>query len=358
MPKFSIIVPVYNIEREYLEAALNSVLAQTFPEWECICVDDGSTNDARTVLDEFAAKDPRFKVHHRTNLGVGAARNFALSQACGEWIMFLDGDDVYSRSALTGVHNLSQKYPTSKLIRFFHEYFAEKDQWAPHQTIGITDGLFDLSHTIPRSFTELAVWEFAFHRSIVANESFDDYKIGEDTIFALRCIKDLSCYAYTTRIMYGYRQRKTSACHTLTATALRDSFKTMVHRMRLFQYDHRKNCMYESPNLVRLVAHDYVVFSSRRGYTNEERKILWEEWFNAIGFLSTRPEFAAPYTFILKICNRYQNRITSYALCGILLAISWRLGFSFARILDPRLGQSERPKYVSLDGVYVPGMQA
>lgn len=358
MPKFSIIVPVYNVEREYLEAALNSVLAQTFSDWECICVDDGSTNDSGRVLDAFAAKDPRFKVHHRTNQGVGAARNYALEKVTGEWIMFLDGDDTYSQNALTEIHSLSQKYPTSKLIRFFHEYFAEKDQWSPHQTIGVTDDLFDLSHSIPRSFTELAVWEFAFHCSIVANVSFDDYKVGEDTIFALKCITSLSCYAYTTKILYGYRQRKTSVCHALTATALRDSFRTMVHRLRLFQCDHRTNYMYESPSLVRLLAHDYVVFSSRRDYTNEERKILWAEWFNAIEFLSTRLEFAAPYTFIFKTCNHWRNRITSYALCGILLAISWRLRFSFARILDPRLGQVERSKYVSLDGVSVPGIRA
>ena len=92
MPFFSIIIPVYNVA-PYLRECLDSVLAQTFTDWEAICVDDGSTDGSGAILDEYAAKDNRFRVIHQQNAGVSVARNTALSRIRGEWFLFLDGDD-------------------------------------------------------------------------------------------------------------------------------------------------------------------------------------------------------------------------------------------------------------------------
>lgn len=92
-PFFSIIIPVYNVA-PYLRECLDSVLAQTFTDWEAICVDDGSTDGSGAILDEYAAKDSRFRVFHQLNAGVSAARNKALDEAHGEWFLFLDGDDI------------------------------------------------------------------------------------------------------------------------------------------------------------------------------------------------------------------------------------------------------------------------
>ena len=78
-------------------------MAQTFGDWEAICVDDGSTDGSGAILDEYAAKDNRFKVIHQPNAGVSAARNAALDVAKGEWIGFLDADDVWAFDWLEGV---------------------------------------------------------------------------------------------------------------------------------------------------------------------------------------------------------------------------------------------------------------
>lgn len=98
-PAFSIILPVYNVA-QYLRACLDSVLAQTFGNWEIICVDDGSTDGSGTILDEYAARDSRFRVLHQPNAGVSAARNRALEVAVGQWLTFLDGDDMLREDAL------------------------------------------------------------------------------------------------------------------------------------------------------------------------------------------------------------------------------------------------------------------
>ena len=92
-PKFSIVIPVYNVA-PYLRECLDSVLAQTFTDWEAICVDDGSTDGSGAILDEYEAKDKRFRVIHQKNAGVSAARNAALEVMKGQWFLFLDGDDM------------------------------------------------------------------------------------------------------------------------------------------------------------------------------------------------------------------------------------------------------------------------
>lgn len=92
MSKFSIIIPVYNVAL-YLRRCLDSVLAQTFTDWEALCVDDGSTDDSGAILDEYAAMDTRIKVFHQANKGVNFARQSALDNALGEWIASVDSDD-------------------------------------------------------------------------------------------------------------------------------------------------------------------------------------------------------------------------------------------------------------------------
>lgn len=88
----SIIIPVYNTEK-YLRRCLDSIVAQTYKDFECIMVDDGSTDSSGTICDVFAAKDERFKVFHNENHGVGYARNYGLSKMNGEYISFVDSDD-------------------------------------------------------------------------------------------------------------------------------------------------------------------------------------------------------------------------------------------------------------------------
>ncbi len=91
-PKISIIVPVYNVEK-YIRRCLDSILSQTFTDWECICVDDGTPDSSGKICDEYSQKDSRFVVIHKENGGVSSARNSGLDVAKGEFITFCDSDD-------------------------------------------------------------------------------------------------------------------------------------------------------------------------------------------------------------------------------------------------------------------------
>lgn len=128
MPRVSVIVPVYNVE-PYLEACIDSLLAQRFTDFEVVLVDDGSTDGSGAICDELAGKDPRVVVVHQKNGGVCSARNRGIDQARGEFLVFVDADDLVTEEHLehlmesdadlvvTGVQKFGAKSETSRPSR-------------------------------------------------------------------------------------------------------------------------------------------------------------------------------------------------------------------------------------------------
>lgn len=99
MPKFSVIVPIYNVEK-YLKKCIDSILTQSFSDFELILVDDGSPDNCPEICDEYAKTDERIKVVHKKNGGLSSARNAGLLQVQGEYIWFVDSDDCVRNDAL------------------------------------------------------------------------------------------------------------------------------------------------------------------------------------------------------------------------------------------------------------------
>ena len=116
MPKISIIIPVYKVEK-YLSGCLNSVLSQTFTDWEAICVNDGSPDGCDKILAEYAQKDNRFKVITQENQGLSMARNNGLKEASGDYIYFLDSDDTIHPQCLEIAYTFAIKY-NAELVNF------------------------------------------------------------------------------------------------------------------------------------------------------------------------------------------------------------------------------------------------
>lgn len=108
-PKISVIIPVYNVEK-YLRDCLNSVSAQTFTDWEAICVNDGSTDNCKQILEQHAAGDNRFIIINQPNSSVSVARNNGLKHAKGEYIYFLDSDDLLHPQCLEIAYNSAVKH--------------------------------------------------------------------------------------------------------------------------------------------------------------------------------------------------------------------------------------------------------
>lgn len=112
---FSLIIPVYNTS-PWLNECLDSISSQTFSDWECICVDDGSTDDSLLILQKYQSKDSRFRVFHKTNGGVSSARNYGLEKVTGKYFSFVDSDDIISKYTLENWHFYIEKTNADVLI--------------------------------------------------------------------------------------------------------------------------------------------------------------------------------------------------------------------------------------------------
>lgn len=99
MPKISVIVPVYNTEKS-LHRSIDSILSQTFTDFELLLIDDGSKDSSGEICDEYAQKDSRVRVFHKENGGVSSARNLGLDNTQGEWVTFVDSDDWIEKNAI------------------------------------------------------------------------------------------------------------------------------------------------------------------------------------------------------------------------------------------------------------------
>lgn len=111
-PFISVIVPVYNLEK-LVPRCLESIEAQTFADWECLVVDDGSTDQSLTVCQSYAAVHPRFRVLHQQNGGVSSARNTGMEAASGQYYIFVDGDDALEPGAMQWAAAEQRAHPES-----------------------------------------------------------------------------------------------------------------------------------------------------------------------------------------------------------------------------------------------------
>lgn len=107
-PSISIIVPVFNASG-FLERCLTSIMEQSFTDWECIIIDDGSTDGSSQICDSFKSKDTRFRVFHKENGGVSSARNMGIGLAIGQWVYFVDADDVLYYDSLETLFALTEE---------------------------------------------------------------------------------------------------------------------------------------------------------------------------------------------------------------------------------------------------------
>ena len=118
----SVIMPAYNSEK-YVSEAIESVCNQSYQNWELLIVNDGSTDHTPQIIDKYSDKDPRIKVFHRKNEGVSMARNVGLNQSRGNYVTFIDSDDVYHAERLERMVEVFEQYTDCDIVFSRHEEF-------------------------------------------------------------------------------------------------------------------------------------------------------------------------------------------------------------------------------------------
>ena len=221
-PKISIIVPVYKVEK-YLRRCLDSIVAQTFTDWECILVDDGSPDNSGEICDEYAQKDYRFKVIHQENKGVSAARNKGLDEAKGEWIGFVDSDDwieketyevAYSKAVKEGVDLIQWGVFIEFTDRISKVAFKEK-------VITYSDAV---KYWFPSMWHKLVLRKLIYDNNITFPVGI---KISEDRIFAYQCYMNAKKSLSIKDCFYHYMMNGASVTHNMTEDMLRQEEKLL-----------------------------------------------------------------------------------------------------------------------------------
>lgn len=212
-PLISIIIPIYKVE-PYLRQCLDSILAQTYPHWEAICINDGSPDNCGAILDEYAAKDSRFIVIHQENQGVSVARNRGLELMQGKYITFIDPDDWIKHDTLEHIYNAT-KVGNAELIQFGRvnhepdnvtliEYIPGKTFAANHNNYITLPFNINLRNDIPTySCTKV------FFTSIIKNNNIKyipKVKIGEDYDFVLQYLASCLNITFINKPLYHYRR--------------------------------------------------------------------------------------------------------------------------------------------------------
>ncbi|MDE6697450.1 MAG: glycosyltransferase [Muribaculaceae bacterium] len=238
-PKLSIIVPVYNMEK-YLRQCLDSIKDQTFKDWECILVDDGSKDSSPEICDEYASKDPRFKVIHKINGGLSSARNAGLKECKGDLIGFVDSDDWIEPQMYQILYNLIVDYDADLALIGFIKEFKGK-----HSTKHLTNKTKVL--TREEAIREIGfdripnyVWNKLQKRSIITC----DFPIGrnfEDIYVYGEWLKNVRSIVIDPTPMYHYRMRKGSIIHSDVAKNRYDYFQSCIDRMNMIESSINEN---------------------------------------------------------------------------------------------------------------------
>lgn len=220
VPLFSIIVPTYNIIG-YVGVTIESILSQTFADFELIAVDDGSTDGSSELLDNIASKDVRIRVFHQPNSGVSAARNLGLDKARGKWIVFVDGDDAIRKDALYVLSRCIKRHPSVDLIGYGFEKVENISLGNINENIAnncydndcyCKETVNDCSRRVCfGALNHYMVWTEAFRRDILGDLRFEPLKNGEDVLFCNSLALKANCYVALDARLYLYLQRKGSA---------------------------------------------------------------------------------------------------------------------------------------------------
>ena len=209
----SVIIPVYNIQ-QHLRECLDSVLGQSYPHLQVICVDDGSTDESPAILAEYAQKDPRVQVIRQKNAGPGAARNTGLEAATGEYVIFLDSDDWFEPDFLAKMVDTAQRegadvaicravefdtnsgreLPSEWMMK--KQYLPGKLAFAPQE---MADHLFQFTYGMP--------WDKFYRRELLTSSGirYPALKNSEDLAFVYPTLLAAKRIAVVDEVLIHHR---------------------------------------------------------------------------------------------------------------------------------------------------------
>lgn len=239
-PLVSVIVPAYKVEK-WIERCVESVLAQTLTDLECIVVDDGSPDESGAIADRLAERDPRVRVIHQKNGGLSAARNVGIDVARGATLYFLDSDDYIDPDHLEILHSamvgtgapmvvgglveVTEAGDVLRRVLVEPKVVDERGFWEA----------FEADHQEEEYVEYIVSWGKLYERSIFAHERFDVGKLHEDELIIHRLVARAGRVAFADTAGYRYVQTTGSIMHTPKPGPFYDAAEGFLARSAYFE---------------------------------------------------------------------------------------------------------------------------
>ncbi len=265
MPEVSVIVPVYNVEK-YLPRCIDSILAQTFTDFELILVDDGSPDNCGAICDEYAARDKRVMVIHQENAKASAARNAGIGVAKSEWLAFIDPDDWIHKDYLSILYSgiiegTDVVICECKITNCFSEVDVD------YSGVGFID--LSLKDVYANHVVRTRVWGRLYRKKTLGDLRFiSGTEPAEDSCFNELLFRGDMTFRITNAKLYYYYMRPDSAIHTHFGRGTFNSIGPLLERLEKIQDPEKRR---------RIISRCYkYVLSARYGemYTNDYADVL------------------------------------------------------------------------------------
>lgn len=207
--EISLIIPVYNSE-QYLEECLNSIVNQIFEDWECLLVNDGSTDGSGNICNRYAEKDKRFNVFHIENSGVSEARNLGIKHASGKYFAFIDSDDTVDKEFLSALHEAMQKNKPQLVVCGTKLVYVSRTKInkATRGFVSVAKEDSDRFVELNRRFLLYGPFAKLYHSDIIKKNEIafpSGIHYGEDLIFNFKYLEYVDSIFVIDSFGYNYR---------------------------------------------------------------------------------------------------------------------------------------------------------
>lgn len=283
--KYTFIIPVYNVE-EYLNQCVNSILTQTYKNYNIILIDDGSTDGSSQICDNFSNEHSNITTLHQQNGGASVARNAGLKIANTPYIIFIDSDDFWKEScALEKFDKILKKYEPDILC--FNSYMLNegdknyiKTRYNYSLSLNGQEPLKSLQYQISNNIFSISPWAKIIKTKFLTENNlfFIEGLKAEDIEWGMRFLQCLPKYAFSPERAYVYRNREGSCTHTIDKKHIEDYLWIVdTYSSKKYNSETRDLALsYLAYQYILLMAHvGNIKLNDKKNYTSQLKKMNW-----------------------------------------------------------------------------------
>lgn len=244
---FSILIPVYNVEK-YITECLESVVNQSYPNFEVIIVIDGSSDTSATICEEYAKKDSRIKIFYQDNLGIFQTRRNLMNYAKGDYLLFIDSDDYYALNLLETINQTIIEQSCDLILFRFNRitdtgriYTIDNDVFK-HNTVITSENKHLIWGKLVSTNKFNHIWSKVIKKDIINDEDYAQYTdvYGEDVLLSLPIILRAKRIVYINTVLYNYRMSTNGLGRNFKLKYLEDSIyvrSEVLNYLKRAKYD-------------------------------------------------------------------------------------------------------------------------